>query len=224
MRLIGLGDSVTAGIFLRPEDTFLYLLGHRYRMEIVNAGVPGNTSAQGLARLKEDVLARNPDVCTVLFGMNGHVAVGLNCPTVPVNEFRRNLERIVHALNSNRCVPILCTVHSIIEGTAASYYYRRHPQAWYESPSGAQAWIDEYNAVVRQVALKTVTRLADAAERWDHELRSGTRLADLLRTKENSGEDDGTHPTAWGHRLYADCIGEHLTEILKQEITYRDDK
>ncbi|CAH8769131.1 SGNH/GDSL hydrolase family protein [Paenibacillus dendritiformis] len=215
MRLIGLGDSVTAGVFLRPEDTFLYLLGQGYRMDIVNAGVPGNTSAQGLGRMKEDVLARSPDVCTVLFGMNDHVAVGPNRPTVPVNEFRSNLERIVQALSSNRCVPILCTVHSIIEGTDASYYYHRHPQAWYESPSGAQAWIDQYNEAVRQVAIKTNTRLADAAARWECELHSGTRLADLLRTKENSGEDDGTHPTAWGHRIYADCIADHLAELLK---------
>lgn len=216
MRLIGLGDSLTAGVFLRPEDTFLYLLGQRYRMDIVNAGVPGNTSAQGLQRMEADVLARNPDVCTVLFGMNDHVAVGPNRPNVPVGDFRSNLEHIVHALNSNRCVPILCTVHSIIEGTDAAYYYRRHPQAWYQSPSGAQAWIDEYNEAVRQTAYKTDTRLADVAERWDRELRTGTRrLADLLRTKDNSGEDDGTHPTAWGHRVYADCIGEQLTEITK---------
>ncbi|MDU5141679.1 MAG: SGNH/GDSL hydrolase family protein [Paenibacillus dendritiformis] len=113
----------------------------------------------------------------------------------------------MRALKSNRCVPVLCTVHSIIEGSDASYYYRRHPQAWYESPSGAQAWLDGYNEAVRQAAMTTDTRLADIAERWDRELHSGTRLADLLRTKDNSGEDDGTHPTAWGHRIYADCIG-----------------
>ncbi|BFH35912.1 GDSL-type esterase/lipase family protein [Paenibacillus melissococcoides] len=102
MRLIGLGDSITAGVFLRPEDTFLYLLGQRYRMEIVNAGVPGNTSAQGLRRIKEDVLARHPDVYTVLFGMNDHVAIGPNRPAVPVDEFRSNLVRIVRALKLKR--------------------------------------------------------------------------------------------------------------------------
>ncbi|NKI21672.1 hypothetical protein HFN20_10645 [Paenibacillus dendritiformis] len=215
MRLIGWGDSITAGVFLRPEDTFLYLLSQRCRMDIVNAGVPGNTSAQGLRRIQEDVLDRHPDVCTVLFGMNDHVAIGPNRPTVPVEEFRSNLARIVRALKSNRCVPVLCTVHSIIEGSDATYYYRRHPQAWYESPSGAQAWLDGYNEAVRQAAMTTDTRLADIAERWDRELHSGTRLADLLRTKDNSGEDDGTHPTAWGHRIYADCIGEQLVAITE---------
>lgn len=78
------------------------LIGQRYRMEIVNAGVPGNTSAQGLRRIKEDVLARHPDVYTVLFGMNDHVAIGPNRPAVPVDEFRSNLVRIVRALKLKR--------------------------------------------------------------------------------------------------------------------------
>ncbi|GIP31878.1 SGNH/GDSL hydrolase family protein [Paenibacillus sp. J2TS4] len=217
-RLVGFGDSLTAGVFIQPEESFLYRLGQRFSLETVNAGVPGNTSTQGLKRMKEDVLDRHPDFCTVVFGMNDHYAIGPNQPNVSVEDFRLNLERIIQALRTIKCVPILCTVHSILEGTDTSYYYGRHPRVWYENPVGAQAWIDRYNEMVREVSLKTDTTLADVAERWRNELLSGVKLGDLLRTMENSGSDDGTHPTALGHAVYADCIGESLSAILNELI------
>lgn len=216
MLLIGFGDSITAGVFMEPEDSYLNRLKRSCGIEIVNAGVPGNTTTQALLRMQEDVLNRQPDFCTVQFGMNDHYAVGLNQPNVPRDVFRSNLEQIVHALKAINCEPILCTIHPIIEGTDTTYYYSRHPRAWYESPPGVQAWIDSYNEIIRAVATQTDTRLADVAERWERELCAGRQLEELLLTLENSGRDDGVHPTVLGHALYAECIGELLVDQKDQ--------
>ena len=80
------GDSITDGQFefanghkesVRHEEwVFWNILRNRIREEIgqevsiVNAGVGGNFSKDGLARIQQDVLERKPDFCCVMFGTN----------------------------------------------------------------------------------------------------------------------------------------------------------
>ncbi len=63
---------------------------------VVKAGVGGDTTAGGLKRLEKDVLARKPDLVTVMFGVNDENRRG-DSNAVPPAEFRGNLERIVQA-------------------------------------------------------------------------------------------------------------------------------
>ena len=56
MRLVVLGDSLTAGLGLSPDEAYPNLLQARlrdrgYSVEVVNAGVSGDTSAGGLRRI-----------------------------------------------------------------------------------------------------------------------------------------------------------------------------
>lgn len=69
-----LGDSLTAGLGLSLEQAFPALLGERLRGEgltirVVNAGVSGDTTAGGLARI-DWLLAQRPDVVVVGLGVN----------------------------------------------------------------------------------------------------------------------------------------------------------
>ena len=69
-----LGDSLTAGFGLSPEDAFPAQLETRLRRDgldvrAVNAGVSGDTSAGGRARL-DWVLADTPDLVIVELGAN----------------------------------------------------------------------------------------------------------------------------------------------------------
>lgn len=69
-----LGDSLTSGWRLREDQAWPALvgrsLGDRQRpIRVLNAGVSGDTVAQGLARLP-GVLARRPDVLVVALGVN----------------------------------------------------------------------------------------------------------------------------------------------------------
>ena len=74
IRLLALGDSLTAGYGLPRRDTFttrleasLRAAGHPVR--VINAGVSGDTTAGGLARL-DWALADKPDVAIVELGAN----------------------------------------------------------------------------------------------------------------------------------------------------------
>jgi acyl-CoA thioesterase-1 len=72
-----LGDSLTSGWRLSEGEAYPTILGRTLTergrpVRVFNAGVSGDTTAQGLARLP-DVLAHEPDVLVVALGVNdGH--------------------------------------------------------------------------------------------------------------------------------------------------------
>lgn len=74
IRIVALGDSLTAGYGLPPGDAFPVRLeaalkrkGHH--VEVINAGVSGDTADQGLARLDWS-MPDNADAAIVEFGAN----------------------------------------------------------------------------------------------------------------------------------------------------------
>ncbi len=90
------GDSITAGYRLEPghawPDALQAALDQRgYHYKVVNSGVSGNTSKDGVDRLK-DVIRLHPAIVIVEFGGND----GLR--GLPIADTRRNLDTIVATL------------------------------------------------------------------------------------------------------------------------------
>jgi len=98
LRLLVLGDSLSAGYGLKPEDSFPSQLEEAldaagYDVHVINAGVSGDTSAGGLSRL-EWALADMPHVALVELGANDALR-GL-----PPTETHDNLESIIVKLKT----------------------------------------------------------------------------------------------------------------------------
>ena len=92
-RVVVLGDSLAAGYGVEPQEAFPALLQQKVdasglRFTVVNAGVSGNTSADGLARI-DWLLKRKMDVLVLELGGND----GLR--GVPVTAMRDNLQAII---------------------------------------------------------------------------------------------------------------------------------
>ncbi len=92
-RVIFLGDSLTAGPGLVEEETYPALIANRlhdqgYDVDVVNAGVSGDTTAGGLARL-DWLLDQKPAVLVVGLGAND----GLR--GLPLDRAEENLRTIV---------------------------------------------------------------------------------------------------------------------------------
>jgi acyl-CoA thioesterase-1 len=88
-----LGDSLTAGYGLPRDEAFPSLVSERLRahgiaVRVVNAGVSGDTTAGGLARL-DWLLRQRPDVLVVCLGAND----GLRGQ--PLSSTEENLRQIV---------------------------------------------------------------------------------------------------------------------------------
>jgi acyl-CoA thioesterase-1 len=96
--IVAFGDSLTAGAGVDPEGNYPSLLQRKidakgYRYRVVNAGVSGETSAQGLNRV-QSVIALRPAVVIVEFGGND----GLR--GLPADATRKNLSEIVAQLEA----------------------------------------------------------------------------------------------------------------------------
>lgn len=97
--LVCFGDSLTAGAGVDPDQAYpayLQQLLDRegYGYKVVNAGVSGNTTKDGLDRL-EEVVALHPQVVVVEFGGNDGLR-GLS-----TSQAQQNLDTIVRTLKAS---------------------------------------------------------------------------------------------------------------------------
>jgi len=107
--VLAFGDSLYAGYGLGPGESFPAMLDKELEarglaVDMVNAGVSGDTTAAGLARLDFtlDGLKRTPDLAIVGLGGND-VLRGID-----PKETRANLEAIVRTLD-RRGIPVVLT-------------------------------------------------------------------------------------------------------------------
>ncbi len=97
--ILDFGDSLTAGYGLMPEQAFparldAWLREHGIAAQVVNAGVSGDTTAGGLARL-DWALADKPDLVILALGANDALR-GIDPATV-----RDNLDKMVQKIEAS---------------------------------------------------------------------------------------------------------------------------
>jgi acyl-CoA thioesterase I len=92
-KLVAFGDSLTAGYGLREEDSFPSVLSTRLNMPVFNAGVSGDTTAQGLARLEWSL---PQDVKGVILELGANDALR----GMPPQQAKDNLETMIKILQS----------------------------------------------------------------------------------------------------------------------------
>jgi lysophospholipase L1-like esterase len=111
-----LGDSVT-GVYYHTGGRRAYpeMLGEALHqaspdssVKIINAGISGNTTADGLARLRRDVLDHHPQLVTVMFGLNDMVRV-------PLADFQANLRQITQKCRDAGAEVLFCTPNAVID-------------------------------------------------------------------------------------------------------------
>jgi acyl-CoA thioesterase-1 len=92
--IVAFGDSITAGYAVRHGFPYFWeeLLKQRYPdagIKLINSGVSGNTTIDGLARLDWDALAYRPDLITINFGINDAAMC------IDLEEFKENLMQMI---------------------------------------------------------------------------------------------------------------------------------
>ncbi len=113
--IVCLGDSVT-GVYYHtggrrayPEmlEIAIRMAVPQAQVKVINAGISGHTTTQGLARLDRDVLQHKPALVTVSFGLNDVVRV-------PEEQFVSNLETLVARCREAKAQVVLCTPNAVI--------------------------------------------------------------------------------------------------------------
>lgn len=183
-----LGDSLTQGYGLPPEDGFVAQLGDWLESEgadvtLINAGVSGDTTAGGLARI-DWTLADAPDALIVALGGND-VLRGL-----APDEARANLDGIL-TRSAAAEIPVL------LVGIAIPSNYGPDYQTAFEAiyPDLAET----HGALHYPDFLAALTAEADRA----------TALRDYM-------QPDGIHPNAAGVALIVEAMGPSVLELVEQ--------
>ena len=173
-RIVALGDSITeAGGYL---DFMKRVLDRNYpelQIEIINAGISGNRSTEMSARLKRDVIDRQPTIVTVSCGVND-VWHGFDDPPrgVDLETYTRLMSKIVDDLHAASKAEIYLLTPTLIKEDL-------------RSPENLKA--EEYCAALRRIAVEKNCRLVD--------LNTLFNLA--LRSTQTGGAPD-FHPTSDG--------------------------
>ncbi len=152
LKILVLGDSLTAGYGMATGEAFpaqleQALLAAGHEVEVISAGVSGDTSAGGLARL-DWALADQPQVVIIELGANDALR-GL-----PPEETRQNLEAIILRLKQEG-IAVLLTGMQAPRNLGSGYYSKfdrvyvdlaaQHEIAFYPFFLEGVATADQYN-------------------------------------------------------------------------------
>ena len=197
-KLIMIGDSITDCERARPVGEGLFgaigkgyvaqvdaLLGSTYpahQIRVVNMGSSGNTVRDLKARWRSDVLDLKPDWVSIMIGDND-VWRQFDLPRQPElhvlpEEYERTLEDLII-----RTTP---AVQGLVLMTP--FYIEPNPQ------DAMRARMDEYGAIVREVAARHKTLLVDTQAAFDSALK--TYYPATLSW-------DRVHPNHIGHMILA---------------------
>ena len=118
-RIICFGDSLTAGTGASRGMDYPAQLSRLISREVVNAGVPGDTTAEGLARLEADVLSQSPRLVLITLGGNDLKN------RIPKDEAFRNLREIVDRIHEAGAVAIIGGIDIPLYGRGFGAAYRK---------------------------------------------------------------------------------------------------
>ena len=101
--IVCFGDSLTQGYGATGEQTYPYFLQQLTNLPVVNKGINGNTSKDGLNRI-DDILTSQNSIILVEFGANDFFQ------QVPISETRENMEEIIDKLKATDNVIVLVSI------------------------------------------------------------------------------------------------------------------
>ncbi|WP_407572608.1 GDSL-type esterase/lipase family protein [Deinococcus altitudinis] len=173
--------------------------------QVINAGVPGQNSADGRDRFVHDVLKNQPSVLLLFFGGNDALNPGA---FVPLDEYVANMAWMIDQARSHGIVPVVSTILHVDTARLLA----RHQTERSEDPNEV---IDRYNRALLHMAHGKRVRVADFMQALD---TAGGPTPEM--------STDGLHLTAAGNRLLAQtffqamptewprgvvCLGDSLT-------------
>lgn len=104
--IIAFGDSLVSGTGASVGSNFVSVLAKKIGKQIINAGVSGDTTEKGLARLSRDVLSQNPKIVVLCLGGDDFLQRVPNATTFA------NLTTIIQKIHETGSIVIMLGVQT----------------------------------------------------------------------------------------------------------------
>ena len=183
VRIVCFGDSITAvhyhtGGMRAWCDMVGIGLQRLYpgaKLEMINAGISGNTSAQGLERIRT-VLDKKPTLVVVAFGMNDLRGRGQKQMTT--EQSRTNQEQIIKLCRETGAEVALCTVNSVYPGDDQWPCERMAPYAdlIHQIGEAEKAPVADVYRAFEAIRAKNPTEWMLLMSEWIHPNMNGHRI------------------------------------------------
>lgn len=189
IRIVCFGDSIT-GVYYHTGgrrawcDLVGIALQRLYphaRIEMINAGISGNSTADALKRMEADVIQPHPQLVLVMLGMN-------DVARVAPEDYRANLRTIVQRIRQVGSEVILMTPNFVSAGDAARPVWK----------------VADYAQISREVGRELAVPVTDMYRAFQSVQAVDPRAWLGLMS-------DTIHPNMRGHKLLAEEVVHTLT-------------
>jgi lysophospholipase L1-like esterase len=215
--LVAFGDSTTAPREVDGKPLRVYanviqedLVRRGVHGTVINAGVGGNNTDQARARFETDVLAHDPDLVIIQFGLNDSCIDlwdGRDRPRISRETYAANLRFFVEALRKRDCDVILMTANPMRWTEPLLKLYGSAPYD-VNDPWGFNLTNREYGEAVRTLASDLDVPLIDVYQGfYDYGNVAGQAAEDLLL--------DGMHPNDRGHAMIAEWLLKEMAKLRR---------
>ncbi len=102
--ILAFGDSLTYGTGALPRESFPAVLEKLTGRRVINAGVPGEVSRDGFARLQKILIREKPDLLILCHGGNDFLR------RIDQNQTRKNLEAMIGLAKEHQIAVLLIAV------------------------------------------------------------------------------------------------------------------
>lgn len=184
MKIICLGDSLTYGYLVRRSKVWTKLSEDKTGFEIINEGIPGDTSGGMLCRIKQSVFDKNPNAVFIMGGINDLIT------GAPLGLVTSNLMAMTHQSLAKGIIPVI--------GIGPKFNKDNIQKSW--------AQFGDFNKVAEDLKkyyawiLKFCTCFnLDYIDFYtDFEREAGNSFRDLFL--------DGLHPNEEGHEIMSEIF------------------
>jgi lysophospholipase L1-like esterase len=205
--IVALGDSVTQGVMGYNDIAHEYVYHARFRrgledryplctFSVINAGVDGQTAADGRQRLHRDVLRYDPDLVLISFGPNDAVLRGRD----QVPAFGDDLRSMVESIRrETQADVVLLTPNRMAshDNDRVPTVYRKYVEIIVRVQTDGT--LDRFAEEIRRVGESRRVPVADVYRAWCQLEADGVDTTAMLINGLN-------HPAAADHRIAADLL------------------
>ena len=178
------------------------------KVEVINAGITGDTTADAKRRFESDVLNHKPNLVIIQFGANDQCIrqdLDLKNPILSLEDFAYNLLFFINRIKKIKAIPVLMTPGMILWTDAFKTKFFKPPYLLNEK-YGLNGNMNRYVDMVRRIATNEAVSLIDIYEKeMAYDAKEGHSLFDML--------PDGLHPNNDGHLFIANIILEYLKNL-----------
>lgn len=207
INIVVFGDSVTHGCFAFGEIDYDAVYWNRLRnkilnvrnyvpVNVINSAIGGTSAMASLQRMDKQVLAHNPDLIIVCFGLND--------VNGPLDEYINSLEEIFDKSLKSGAEVIFMTPNMLNTSVADDTYVGHYEYAKVTAQMQNEGKMDLYMDSAVDLAKKMGVKVCDCYKKWK-ELSRTQDITYLLDNRIN-------HPTREMHELFAQSLFDVIFE------------